>query len=246
MAANMRRKYDKYWGNAENINPFLFLAIVVDPRYKLKYLKYLFETIYEAEIVAKIVVKVEQVLQRLFTSYNAMNGNKDDKVSKSDSLVPTCDLKQSNRSRLLANYLQQRQMVVDDQMNDVERYLLDDPVNPLTPSFDILLWWKDNSSRYKIMSLIAKDILAIPVSTVASESAFSTSGRILDSFRSSLSPKMVEALVCTQNWMKGNHEGIQMREYLDEIQAYDFLEQENKVDLKATSPKPKSIIDIVD
>ncbi|XP_060967282.1 zinc finger BED domain-containing protein RICESLEEPER 1-like [Cannabis sativa] len=136
MAANMRRKYDKYWGNAENINPFLFLAIVVDPRYKLKYLKYLFETIYEAEIVAKIVVNVEQVLQRLFTSYNAMNGNKDDKVTKSDSLVPTRDLKESNRSRLLANYLQQRQMVVDDQMNDVERYLLDDPVNPLTPSFD--------------------------------------------------------------------------------------------------------------
>jgi hypothetical protein len=40
-----------------------------------------------------------------------------------------------------------------------------------------------------------------PVSTVASESAFSTSGRILDSFRSCLNPEMVEALIWAQNWL---------------------------------------------
>jgi len=44
-------------------------------------------------------------------------------------------------------------------------------------------------------------VLAIPISTVASESAFSTCGRILDDFRSSLTPFMVEALVCTQDWL---------------------------------------------
>ena len=49
---------------------------------------------------------------------------------------------------------------------------------------------------------MARDVLAIPITTVASESAFSTSGRILDDFRSSLTPFMVEALVCTQDWMR--------------------------------------------
>jgi hypothetical protein len=44
--------------------------------------------------------------------------------------------------------------------------------------------------------------LAIPLTTVASESAFSTGGHIIDCFRSSSAPKTVEALICTQNWLR--------------------------------------------
>ena len=84
--------------------------------------------------------------------------------------------------------------------NDLERYLADENVNPLTHDFDLLSWWKDNSKRFKVLSQIVRDVLVVQVSTVASESTFCTGGRILDPFRSSLSPKMVEALVCSQNW----------------------------------------------
>ena len=45
-------------------------------------------------------------------------------------------------------------------------------------------------------------MLAIFVSTVASESTFSTRERVLDSFRSLLSPNTVETLICTKNWLK--------------------------------------------
>ncbi|XP_062096961.1 zinc finger BED domain-containing protein RICESLEEPER 3-like [Humulus lupulus] len=107
MAASMKRKYEKYWGSAENINPMLFLAVVLDPRYKLKYLKYCFETIYDAETVAKIVVKVEQILQRLYNSYNVEGESDGDKVSKSDS-PPKGGVKETIRRRLLENYLQQQ------------------------------------------------------------------------------------------------------------------------------------------
>ncbi|CAL1407401.1 unnamed protein product [Linum trigynum] len=34
----------------------------------------------------------------------------------------------------------------------------------------------------------------------AFESAFSTGGRVLDSFRTSLSPEVVEALICCEDW----------------------------------------------
>ncbi|KAL4358927.1 hypothetical protein AHAS_Ahas08G0026300 [Arachis hypogaea] len=49
---------------------------------------------------------------------------------------------------------------------------------------------------------MAREVLFIPVSTVASKSAFSIGGRVLDPYRSSLTPRMVEALVCTGDWLK--------------------------------------------
>ena len=68
--------------------------------------------------------------------------------------------------------------------------------------FDILAWWKVNSTRYVIFSEVAQHFMAIPVSTAAFELAFSTGGRVLDPFRSSLSLKIVEALICAQTWLK--------------------------------------------
>ncbi|KAI3737089.1 hypothetical protein L2E82_27084 [Cichorium intybus] len=55
---------------------------------------------------------------------------------------------------------------------------------------------------------MAKDILAIQVSTVASESAFSTCGRILDEYRTNLATPIVEALICTQDWIRKSRKPI--------------------------------------
>ena len=47
---------------------------------------------------------------------------------------------------------------------------------------------------------MARDILAVPVSTVSFESAFSSAGRIIEDRRMSLKPDMVEALTITKDW----------------------------------------------
>ena len=80
--------------------------------------------------------------------------------------------------------------------------MLEASVDPETEGFDILDWWRMNSSRYRILSQVAHDVLAILVSTIASEFAFSIGGRVLDPFRSSLCLNIVEVLICTQNWLR--------------------------------------------
>lgn len=66
---------------------------------------------------------------------------------------------------------------------------------------------------------MARYVLSVPVSTVASESAFSTSGRILDSYRSSLRPKTVEALVCAQNWPRSRESMFDLRDVITELDS---------------------------
>lgn len=82
-----------------------------------------------------------------------------------------------------------------------------EPKRKITEPLDVLDYWKSNQYRYPELARMARDILSIPVSTVASESAFSVGGRVIDQFRSALLPENVEALVCTNDWLykkKGN------------------------------------------
>ncbi|PON47303.1 HAT, C-terminal dimerization domain containing protein, partial [Parasponia andersonii] len=66
--------------------------------------------------------------------------------------------------------------------------------------FDILQWWKKRQPKFPVLSQLARDILTIPVLTVYSKSAFSTTGRILEERRTSLTSDMVDVLACLRDW----------------------------------------------
>ncbi|KAA0038068.1 transposase [Cucumis melo var. makuwa] len=87
--------------------------------------------------------------------------------------------------------------------SEIDIYLLEANVRT-EGDFDILQWWKMNTDRFEVLGHMARDIFAISVSTVASESDFSTGGHVVDSSRCSLTPKIVEALICTQNWLNSD------------------------------------------
>jgi hypothetical protein len=75
-------------------------------------------------------------------------------------------------------------------------------------TFDILSFWKGNEFRYPEVAAMARDVLSILIFTIASESTFSIGGRVIDQYRSSLKPDIVEALVCTRNWLYGEQGNI--------------------------------------
>ncbi|RZC72948.1 hypothetical protein C5167_048428 [Papaver somniferum] len=76
-----------------------------------------------------------------------------------------------------------------------------------------------------IVEIMARDLLTPPASTVASESCFSLSGRILSKKRSRLAPDILDALVCSKDW---NDARKRRQEFNDE---YEEVSQGSMVKL---------------
>ncbi|TYK19372.1 transposase [Cucumis melo var. makuwa] len=103
--------------------------------------------------------------------------------------------------------------------SEIDIYLLEANVRT-EGDFDILQRWKMNSNRFEVLGRMARVILAIAVSIVASESVFSIEGRVVDSSGCSLAPKTVEALICTQNWLNSDPIDFQIQHELEEASKF--------------------------
>ncbi|KAK4379726.1 hypothetical protein RND71_001588 [Anisodus tanguticus] len=71
-------------------------------------------------------------------------------------------------------------------------------------SFDVLTFWKDNRMKYPELSLMARDLLSIPISTVASEPDFSVGGRVIGKYQSSILLENAKAKLCSRDWIFGH------------------------------------------
>lgn len=209
MAVAMKKKYDKYW---EKCNIALAVACFLDPRYKKKLVEYFMKKIYNDRAPVEISHFMD-IVKQLFEAYLC---------SASECLKPNAQPK-SNASAShgrdasaiadIEEYLYEDEAAANcGELNELDEYMKVKLYRPVDSTgqcveFDILSWWKSNQARYPVLSRLARDVLAIQVSTVASESAFSSSGRIVNKFRSRLEPEAVEALVCTKDWYIASNKG---------------------------------------
>nr|XP_016446021.1 PREDICTED: zinc finger BED domain-containing protein DAYSLEEPER-like [Nicotiana tabacum]XP_016446026.1 PREDICTED: zinc finger BED domain-containing protein DAYSLEEPER-like [Nicotiana tabacum]XP_016446032.1 PREDICTED: zinc finger BED domain-containing protein DAYSLEEPER-like [Nicotiana tabacum]XP_016446038.1 PREDICTED: zinc finger BED domain-containing protein DAYSLEEPER-like [Nicotiana tabacum]XP_016446044.1 PREDICTED: zinc finger BED domain-containing protein DAYSLEEPER-like [Nicotiana taba len=114
-----------------------------------------------------------------------------------------------------------------DTRSELDSYL-EENVLPRTPSFDTLSWWKTNGLKFPTLQKMARDLLAIPVFTVASESAFSTSGRLISLHRSRLHPTTLEALMCARTWLWKEINGLAST--VDKVSCPTLLDEEEESD----------------
>ncbi|XP_016649074.1 PREDICTED: zinc finger BED domain-containing protein DAYSLEEPER-like [Prunus mume] len=85
--------------------------------------------------------------------------------------------------------------------SELDQYL-EEAFTDRVEDFDVLVWWRLNRMKYPTLSRMASDILSISVSTVASDSVFNTEIKRMDSYRTSLGPATLEALICAKDWLK--------------------------------------------
>ena len=179
------------------------VAAVLDPRYKIKILEFYFPIMYGSEALSEIG-KIRQICYDFLSEYQSNSKIGEKTLESSSSLFDTDYDEQDPLSQYdLFVHSTIRESGVKSKLD----YYLDEPVLPRISDFDVLGWWKTNGIKYPTLQKIVRDIYAIPISAVASESAFSTSGRMVSKHRSRLHPHTLEALMCTQSWLGGEMKG---------------------------------------
>ncbi|GJY22887.1 zinc finger BED domain-containing protein RICESLEEPER 2-like protein, partial [Tanacetum coccineum] len=80
--------------------------------------------------------------------------------------------------------------------NEYERHVTTDFISHIPTdkfaSYDVLGFWKAKESQFPVLSRMAQDILSVQATSVASESTFSTSGRVLSIRRTRLTLASLE------------------------------------------------------
>lgn len=72
MASAMKAKYDKYWGNVEKMNMFIYIAATLDPHSKLLVVELTLCDLYGKEKAIKLANDVKEFAYALFDEYKVL------------------------------------------------------------------------------------------------------------------------------------------------------------------------------
>lgn len=231
MADKMREKYDKYWGDIEKMNMIIFIAPLFDPRQKIPYVEWWLYQLYGPSRGDTMMEKVKSVAYSMFEAYKKIYAPIVASLTTNDVLESSIaeDRPLFNLKNMMKAQYKSHKMKTGgcDSKSELDRYLLEptEADEDENPNFDILSWWKINSPRFPVLSRMVRDVLAVPISTVASESAFSTGGRVLDAFRSSLTPKIAQGLICLQDWYRSGRDQSIVTSLEENLESLDQLEK---------------------
>ncbi|KAL1564027.1 zinc finger BED domain-containing protein DAYSLEEPER-like [Salvia divinorum] len=198
--------FTKFW---DDCNLVLAIAVVMDPRFKMKFVQFSFSRIYgdDAETWVKIV---DQGLHDLYYDY-VMLPLPGPMIEADDGhLVKTEAVSQENGILSDDDGFSDFDVDISDIMgetlvkSEMDHYL-EESVLPRVQDFDVLGWWRINRLRYPTLSKLACDVLSIPLSTIPPETVFESGERKMDGYLSSLRPKTLQAIVCAKDWLQHPH-----------------------------------------
>ena len=118
--------------------------------------------------------------------------------------------------------------------SELSAYLNSDTVSLYDDDFNILNWWHEHKHTYPVLSILARDVLTVPVSTISSESAFSLTGRIIEERRRRLGPDMVDILACIKDWEQADSKGQHTMDNLELQKAFENMYLDDDADNTAS------------
>lgn len=193
MSKLVKERFGKYWLDIHNL---MAVAIVLDPRYKLHLLTVIFTKIYGEEGACVKVAEVSKLLSNLVLQYK----NSTECDATTSGAPSTSAFKSQGNDEVFDLFDEFMSLQVH---TELELYLKESTV-PRIQELDIINWWQFEGTKYPTLRKIARDVMAISVTTIPSEAVLRTGQRIISPQRSRLEPQILEALMCMQAWSRAN------------------------------------------
>ncbi|KAL4562647.1 hypothetical protein LXL04_026675 [Taraxacum kok-saghyz] len=181
---DMKEKFDKYWGECHLV---MSIASVLDPRFKMKLVEFSFPAIYtDAD---KQIEELKKALYMMYEEYMELHD-----ISVREAASPRSGSGGSvvsEKTPLASGWEAFGEFIKNADLEKPEKSELDtyleegvyrDQGKKRMDSFKALEWWNVHKEKYRVLSKMAMDVLAIPISTVTSESTFSVGGRVIDAY----------------------------------------------------------------
>ncbi|KAK8661617.1 hypothetical protein V6N13_091215 [Hibiscus sabdariffa] len=137
--------------NLRTLSLVLAMQTIFDPRFKSKFVKFSHESIYGKHVAKNHLRIIVDTLTDIFNEYGS--STKDD-VNSSTSLN--------------GDTIESFHKWCNSEKTDELNIYLKEPKVSTTIEFDLLGWWRDQASRFTTLERMARDILAIPVSSIIS------------------------------------------------------------------------------
>jgi len=229
----MKQKFKKYFFP---IPPIYGLAAMLNPTMKLGGPHFWYSNIYKAldlsnEEIATLADAKASIKINAQTVYNAYQLA----LEHARPTIPTPTSSSSQSSKRVAGLKalkswtefrgsQGENYDETSHLNELQVYLSQglEKENP-DGSFDLLEWWKAREKHFPVLARMARDILSIQASTVASESAFSQARLQIGDHRASMRDSL-EKSVLFRDWIRSERRNFGIAEAQPAIdEAYEEM-----------------------
>lgn len=109
-----------------------------------------------------------------------------------------------------------------DRRSEVQRWWEDPRIHVSASEKEVQAFWQAKGYDFKIIAQMARDHMAIPGTSAASERVFSSGGDILTKKRNKLTGEHVRHLLCLRSW------GVYV-----EADDFEFMKEDDAVDVEA-------------
>ena len=188
---------------------FAAIAVVFDPRYKMDLIKFILTEEVKLHTL-ETQEKLDKIKKTLYAWFEEITAWKKKTKDSNESHPASSDVssnhvvEEKNVESRFKTYLARKNthnMLLATA--EIDLYLQESAISvePTDTKFDILSWWKVHTVQFPTLLTLAQQILMTPMTSISSESAFSTGGRVLSDSRNRLKPETLEALICARDWI---------------------------------------------